>query len=80
MANPYTGEFVDVDGLKTFYIKAGSGHPLLLIHGGAPGACAELAWKPVIDLFAQSGLRSTLLTRRDMGKPTTPRTSLWIIV
>jgi len=44
-----------VDGIKTFYIKEGSGHPLLLIHGGAPGACSLVTWKPNIAYFAASG-------------------------
>jgi len=34
------GQYIDLDGMKTFYIKAGSGYPLLLIHGGSPGACS----------------------------------------
>lgn len=33
-----TSKFVDVDGFKFHYHEAGSGEPLVLIHGGGPGA------------------------------------------
>lgn len=49
------GQFTDVDGLRTFYIKRGEGHPLVLIHGGAPGACTLVSWSPNIDYFAEAG-------------------------
>jgi pimeloyl-ACP methyl ester carboxylesterase len=55
MTKPDKGEYLDVDGIRTFYIKEGSGHPLLLIHGGAPGACSLVTWKPNIEYFASSG-------------------------
>lgn len=55
MAPPQTGELVDILGLRTFYIKKGSGEPLVLFHGGAAGACSLLQWRPNIDFFAQSG-------------------------
>jgi hypothetical protein len=29
-------EYIKVDGIKTFFVKAGDGHPLLLIHGASP--------------------------------------------
>ena len=37
--------YVDVDGLKTFYLTAGEGHPVVLIHGGSPGVCSLVNWK-----------------------------------
>jgi len=33
-----TSKFVDAGGIKIHYHEAGSGHPLILIHGGGPGA------------------------------------------
>ena len=38
-------EFVRVDGIKTFVAKAGSGAPVLLIHGASPGASSLVNWK-----------------------------------
>jgi pimeloyl-ACP methyl ester carboxylesterase len=36
---------VDVQGLKTHYFEAGKGHPLVLLHSGEFGGCAELSWE-----------------------------------
>jgi len=51
--------FIDVLGLKTFYLKAapenGQGRPLIMLHGGSPGACANLNWKHNIDALAGAG-------------------------
>ncbi|MCZ6877364.1 MAG: alpha/beta hydrolase [Acidobacteria bacterium] len=49
------GRFLKVEGLRTFYRQAGEGHPVLLIHGGAPGACSLVSWKRNIDSLAESG-------------------------
>ena len=49
------GEYIDVNGIKTFYIKAGSGYPLLMIHGGSPGACSLINWGANIEPLAASG-------------------------
>ncbi len=43
------GSFIDVDGLRTRYLQAGSGPDVLLIHG-SPGSVED--WAPVIDLLA----------------------------
>ncbi len=45
MAKPEEGQYLEVDGIKTFYVKKGKGHPLLLIHGGAPGVCTFVSWR-----------------------------------
>ena len=55
LVHPDEGQYLDVDGIKTFYIKKGRGYPLLLIHGGAPGVCSMVSWRPNIDYFADSG-------------------------
>jgi len=34
----YEKKFIDAGGINTCYIEAGSGHPLILIHGGGAGA------------------------------------------
>jgi pimeloyl-ACP methyl ester carboxylesterase len=48
-------EQVEVLGLKTFYIKVGEGHPLVLCHGGSPGTCSSVNWKLNIESFAAAG-------------------------
>ena len=49
--------YLVVDGLRTFYLTAGSGHPVVMIHGGAPGVCSLVAWKLNMEPLAASGLR-----------------------
>lgn len=51
--NPEIGLCVDVGGIGTNYIQAGSGDPLVLIHGSGPGVTAYANWRGVIPDFAQ---------------------------
>ena len=53
MSNPEIGENVDVNGIKTNFITAGSGDPLILIHGSGPGVTAYANWRGVIPDFAE---------------------------
>jgi pimeloyl-ACP methyl ester carboxylesterase len=48
-------DYLEVDSLRTFYIKLGSGHPVVLIHGAAPGACSQVSWKLNIEPLAAAG-------------------------
>ena len=50
------GEYSTVEGLQTHFIKAGNGHPVLILHGGAPGSCARVIYGPCIEPLAGSGL------------------------
>jgi pimeloyl-ACP methyl ester carboxylesterase len=45
-------KYIQVDGIKTFVVKAGNGHPLLLIHGASPGASSLVNWKLNIEHLA----------------------------
>jgi 2-hydroxy-6-oxonona-2,4-dienedioate hydrolase len=47
--------YIEADGLETHYVKVGSGFPVVLIHGAAPGACAKLNWKLNIEPLAAAG-------------------------
>jgi pimeloyl-ACP methyl ester carboxylesterase len=49
------GEYVAVDGINTYVIHKGNGRPLLIIHGGAPGASARVNWGANIDFLADNG-------------------------
>lgn len=42
-----------VNGLKTHYLEAGSGPPLVLVHGGGAGADARGNWSACIDPLAR---------------------------
>jgi pimeloyl-ACP methyl ester carboxylesterase len=41
-----------VDGLVTHFVEAGTGPPLVLLHGGEFGASAELCWEQTIEELA----------------------------
>lgn len=48
----YAKKFVDVDGIRTCYLEAGEGDPLVLIHGGGAGANSYGNWFATIPMFA----------------------------
>ena len=66
------GQYVDVEGLKTFYVQAGSGHPLVLLHGASPGACALVNYGPVIDPFAAAGFTVYAYDQPGYGRTDNP--------
>lgn len=43
---------VVVDGLVTGYLEAGTGDPVVLLHGGEFGASADLGWEHTVDALA----------------------------
>jgi pimeloyl-ACP methyl ester carboxylesterase len=49
------GTFLDVDGIKTFFMERGDGEAVVLIHGAAPGACSQVSWQPNLDPLAKAG-------------------------
>lgn len=38
-------KFADVEGMRTHYLEAGEGFPVVLLHSGEFGGCAELSWE-----------------------------------
>jgi 2-hydroxy-6-oxonona-2,4-dienedioate hydrolase len=48
-------DYLEVEGLRTFYIRSGEGHPLVLFHGGSPGTCSSVNWKLNIEPLAAAG-------------------------
>lgn len=47
-------QFIEIGGLKTHYLEAGQGAPLVLIHGGGSGADAHGNWKDCIPAYAKN--------------------------
>lgn len=43
---------VVVDDIRTHYLEAGSGPTVVLLHGGAPGDCAEASWERNVEQLA----------------------------
>src|SRR5262245_11753928 len=46
-------KFVEVEGMRTHYLEAGSGFPVVLLHSGEFGGCAELSWEFNIEALAK---------------------------
>jgi len=44
-AKPWRSHTITVEGKRTHYLEAGSGDPLILLHSGEYGACAEFTWE-----------------------------------
>jgi pimeloyl-ACP methyl ester carboxylesterase len=49
------GSFLDADGIQTFFVERGDGEAVVLIHGAAPGACAQVSWQPNLEPLAKAG-------------------------
>lgn len=72
MAESLERGFVEVNGLRTFYAKAGSGEAALMIHGGSPGACSMLNWKPNIGPIADAGFTVYAFDQPGFGETEIP--------
>ena len=42
--NTFQSLFVNANGVKTRFIVAGQGRPVVLVHGGGPGSSGEYGW------------------------------------
>lgn len=51
--NPEIGKSIVAAGLKTNYLEAGQGDPVILIHGSGPGVTAYANWRLTIPVLAQ---------------------------
>ena len=66
------GTYVDVDGLRTFYVQVGRGFPLVLIHGGAPGACSVVNWQLNLEPLAAAGFAVYAFDQPGFGATANP--------
>lgn len=54
MSKEYRSSFVrTTNGIKTHFIEAGEGDPVVFVHGGGPGACGEHNWYNNVPALAQ---------------------------
>lgn len=73
MISAEIGSYVEIDELKTFYVKQGSGPPLVLIHGGSPGACTTVNWGANIEFFAEAGFTVYGFDQPGFGRTDNPQ-------
>ena len=48
-----TGHRIDVAGIDTFYLDAGTGEPVVLLHGSGPGVSAWANWQHTLPALAR---------------------------
>ena len=64
--------YIDADGLRTFYVKAGDGFPVVLFHGAAPGASAQVNWQLNIEPLAAAGFTVYAYDQAGFGRTDNP--------
>jgi pimeloyl-ACP methyl ester carboxylesterase len=52
--NPAIGATADANGIKTNYLEAGKGDPVVLIHGSGPGVTSYANWRLVLPALAEN--------------------------
>jgi len=52
--NPEIGQTADANGIKTNYLEAGKGDPVVLIHGSGPGVTSYANWRLVLPALAEN--------------------------
>jgi pimeloyl-ACP methyl ester carboxylesterase len=52
--NPEIGATGDANGIKTNYLEAGTGDPVVLIHGSGPGVTSYANWRLVLPALAEN--------------------------
>jgi pimeloyl-ACP methyl ester carboxylesterase len=52
--NPEIGATADAGGIKTNYLEAGRGDPVVLIHGSGPGVTSYANWRLVLPALAEN--------------------------
>jgi 2-hydroxy-6-oxo-6-(2'-aminophenyl)hexa-2,4-dienoate hydrolase len=50
----FASHFMEAAGIKTHYLEAGTGEPVVLVHGGGAGADAWGNWRSCLPLYAKS--------------------------
>jgi 2-hydroxy-6-oxonona-2,4-dienedioate hydrolase len=73
MVTQADGAYVDLDGLRTYYVKLGSGPPVVLIHGASPGASTLVAWKLNLEPLAAAGFTVYAYDQPGFGYSDNPR-------
>jgi len=74
-ANSFQSLFVNANGVKTRFIVAGQGRPVVLVHGGGPGSSGEYGWWRNIPVLAKH-FQVFALDRIGFGHTDTPEDEL----
>jgi 2-hydroxy-6-oxonona-2,4-dienedioate hydrolase len=64
--------FADVEGIRTAYYRLGKGPKVVLIHGGAPGACSDLNWFRTFGALVEAGYEAIAFDQPGFGHSASP--------
>jgi pimeloyl-ACP methyl ester carboxylesterase len=73
--NPPSGKFVEVDGLRLHYLEAGSGEPIVFLHGNG-SLIQDFVTSDLVRLVAQTH-RVIVFDRPGYGHSQRPRNRVW---
>src|SRR5690606_34670482 len=71
-------KFIQAAGVRTHYLEAGSGDPVILIHGGGAGADARGNWQHLLPIFASAGFRAIAVDMMGFGQNDKPDPSSFV--
>jgi pimeloyl-ACP methyl ester carboxylesterase len=66
-------KYIHADGVKTFYVQTGSGFPIVMFHGAAPGASAQINWQLNIEPLAAAGFTVYAYDQAGFGRSDNPQ-------
>jgi 2-hydroxy-6-oxo-6-(2'-aminophenyl)hexa-2,4-dienoate hydrolase len=67
----YKSSYLDAAGIRTHYLEAGKGQPLVLVHGGGPGADGYGNWYSCLPIFSR-GFRALAVDMLGFGHTDKP--------
>ena len=67
----YESQYLDAGQIRTHYVEAGTGEPVILIHGGGPGADSYGNWFACLPLFGKE-FRAIAIDLLGFGKTDKP--------
>ncbi|MGE3272744.1 MAG: alpha/beta fold hydrolase [Chloroflexota bacterium] len=66
------GRFLDVDGVRTFFVEQGDGEAVIMLHGAGPGVCAQVSWQQNLDPLARAGFWTIAYDQPGFGRSGVP--------
>lgn len=66
------GRFLDVGGIRTFFVERGDGEAVVMLHGAVPGVCAEVSWQQNVEPLAKRGFWTIAYDQPGFGRSDAP--------
>jgi pimeloyl-ACP methyl ester carboxylesterase len=66
------GTFLDVNGIRTFFMEQGDGEAVVMVHGAAPGDCSQVSWSSNVGPLANAGFWTIAYDQPGFGRSEPP--------